>query len=173
MAPDCPTDRVIVHEADGTSVAWYSGELAPARLYDASFSQDGSAIWLLLDRVTGGRHEAQVARLDAPGVLAGGTGTVDLGQNVSYLWFDGLARDGGSQVAIGYWIGPPNGAAVVDGPVAIVPRTANSHSSLHSGRFVGFMPGSLIDSIPGEGAFENFPDAPVPTSPPQPPASPE
>jgi hypothetical protein len=35
------------------------------------------------------------------------------------------------------------------------------------------MPGSLVDSIPGEGVFEDVPDAPVPTSPPQPTASPE
>ena len=70
-------------------------------------------------------------------------------------------------------IGPPNGEGVVDGPVAIVPRTANSRSSLHDGKFLGFMPGTLLDSIPGEGAFETVPDAAVPTSPPQPATAPD
>jgi len=51
--------------------------------------------------------------------------------------------------------------------VAIVPRTTNANPTRHAGQFVGFMPGALLDSIPGEGAFATVPDAPVPTAPPQ------
>lgn len=166
VPPNCTIDRVNVWDADGNNVSWYAGQLAPDELRDASFSQDGSAIWLLLDRVVDGRHVAVVARQDAPGEISQGFGTVDLGPDVAHMWFEGLSRDGGSQVAIAYWLGPPEGN-VVNGPAAIVPRTANAIPTLHAGQFVGFVPGALADAWPGEGAFQAVPDAPIPTVPPQ------
>ena len=162
--PDCPIDRVSVWDADGGNVSWYAGQLAPDKLLDASFSEDGSAIWLLLDRVENGRHVAVVARADAPGEIDAGIGTVDLGPDINHMWFAGLSGDGGSQVAVSSWVGPPDGD-VVSGPTAIVPRTPNSGPSLHAGSFVGFVPGALADTWPGEGAFQSVPDAPIPTAP--------
>ena len=105
---------------------------------DASFSEDGSAVWLLLDRVENGRHVAVVARVDSPGRSIPGS-AVDLGPDIRYSWFAGLSGDGGSQVAIGSWLGRLDGD-VVSGPTAIVPRTANSGTSLHAGGFCRLRP---------------------------------
>ena len=62
-----PPGTVRVLDAAGTPTPWYRGELEPARLLDASFSADGQSIWLLLERLEGTHHVADVAKLDAPG----------------------------------------------------------------------------------------------------------
>ena len=144
------------------------------RLYATSFSQDGSAIWLLLDRVAYGRHEAQVAsagragqssmRKRAPSTSARMSAT-----SGSTGWLATAGRRSPSATGSAHrmalqWSTDPWRSSR---------RRPTRTAPLHSGRFVGFMPGSLLDSIPGEGAFDDVPDAPVPTSPPQPPASPE
>ena len=57
QARSCPGDpngRVSVLGTDGSVVRWYDGELAPDMVVDASFSADGRAVWLPLDRIGGG-----------------------------------------------------------------------------------------------------------------------
>ncbi len=172
--PSCPGDaqtRIWVRDSKGSLVYWYSGELAPARVFDASFSADGRSIWLLLDRMDGADHVAVLARLDAPG-QARVVGTANLGAGVTYLWFDAFAADD-SSVAVGHRLGSPGtlttDGVTIDGPTTIV-DTETGTTIAHGDRFVGFVPASEADAWPGESQFTSVPDAtepPVPTVPPR------
>jgi hypothetical protein len=130
---------VTVQPPGGATTTWYSGDLAPATLADASFGADGRSVWLLLDRIEGDRHTAVVARADAPQQVTV-VGTVDLGSDVALTWFDGLAPDDSSLV-IGHWTGQLGGETAVAPPVIMaLPRTGSSSSSnVHPGTFIGYV----------------------------------
>ena len=137
---------------------WYAGELAPARLLDASFSADGRSIWLLLDRVAGTKHVAVVAHADSPGAVKV-VGTADLGEDVALMWFRGFAPDD-SAIAIGHWTGTLGGQTSV-APVTVMPMPGTK-SSAHSGNLIGFVPAPVTDAWPGG---DDWKPAPDPTAP--------
>jgi len=150
--PECgqPTGTVAVVDADGEATRWYEGELARARVVDASFSDDGSAVWLLLLRDQGSSQAAVVVRLDSPGT-AREIAAVDLGPDLAWAWFEAFAPDD-SAIAIGHWTGELGGTTA-EGPVTLI-RVSDGSISTHPGRFAGFARAS--------------PDAPTPTLPPTP-----
>ncbi len=130
--PPRPGGTVWVWGDAATATAWYSGELAPARLVDASFSADGRSIWLLLDRAKGSRHTAVIARADAPGA-ARVIATVDLGENFYHTWLDALAPDD-STIAIGHWTGSESDMTI-EAPILVSDvRPDGRGPSRHPGR---------------------------------------
>src|SRR4051794_14146064 len=75
----CRLDSVIVHDVVGHDVVWYEGGVAASRPAAVSFSDDGKSLWLVLDKVVDGRHQALLAHVrnpdEAPEIVA----TADLG----------------------------------------------------------------------------------------------
>ena len=139
-----PPGTVRVLEATGALTNWYRGELEPARLLDASFSADGRSIWLLLERIDGAHHVADVARMDTPG-----KGTIvastDLGEDVAHLWFEGFAPDD-STIAIGHWTGELGGTTE-SAPLTLM-RMSDGTSDAHPGTFAGYAPAAVTDAWP-------------------------
>jgi hypothetical protein len=142
---DAAPDGTASISGPGGVTEWYSGELAPARLLDASLSADGRSIWLLLDRVAGTKHVAVVAHADSPGAVKV-VGSADLGEDLAHLWFGGFAPDD-STIAIGHWTGTLGGEPKV-APVTVM-RTSDTTSSAHSGNLIGFVPAPVTDAWPG------------------------
>ena len=159
--PPRPGGTVWVWRGVDSATGWYSGELAPARLLDASFSADGQAIWLLLDRAEGSRHTAVIARADAPGAVRV-IATVDLGEDLYHAWFNAFAPDD-STIAIGHWTGSESDMTI-EAPILV--STSDLTTGAHRGNLVGFVPAPLTDAWPGGDAAPAVPGAGPPSSAP-------
>ena len=148
-SPEYRGGTVAMLDAAGSPTNWYRDELAPARLFDASLTADGRSIWLLLERLDGERHIADVARLDAPNEVRV-IGSVDLGEGVVHLWFEDFAPDD-SAVAIGYWTGTL-GEVTTPGPTTVM-WLADAATSVTDGHLVGFVPAAVADRWPAAEGF--------------------
>ena len=135
---DCPDELMggVVGDAPGASVTtWYGGELAPDRVHDASFSGDGIAMWLLLDRRVGGRQFA-LARVDTPGtarvVAAAGPHTAE------YDYFSIVA------------VAPDDSLVAVNASGLVLVEPITGRSTAIDGRFLAFISSATADTWAGE-----------------------
>ena len=114
---------------------WYGGELAPDDVHDASFSGDGTAMWLLLDRRVGGRQFA-LARVDTPGtarvVAAAGPHTAE------YDYFSIVA------------VAPDDSLVAVNASGLVLVETTSGISTAIDGQFLAFISSATADTWAGE-----------------------
>lgn len=135
---DCPDELMggVVGDAPGASVTtWYGGELAPDRVHDASFSGDGIAMWLLLDRRVGGRQFA-LARVDTPGtarvVAAAGP------HSAEYDYFSIVA------------VAPDDSLVAVNASGLVLVEPITGRSTAIDGQFLAFISSATADTWAGE-----------------------
>ena len=135
---DCPDELMggVVGDAPGAGVTtWYGGELAPDDVHDASFSGDGTAMWLLLDRRVGGRQFA-LARVDTPGtarvVAAAGPHTAE------YDYFSIVA------------VAPDDSLVAINASGLVLVETTSGISTAIDGQFLAFISSATADTWAGE-----------------------
>ena len=146
---DCPDELMggVVGDAPGASVTtWYGGELAPDDVDDASFSGDGTAMWLLLDRRVGGRQFA-LARVDTPG-----TARVVAAAGLPAAGYDPFAI-----VAVA----PDDSLVAVNASGLVLVEPITGRSTPIDGRFLAFIPSATADAWAGEPFRPVEPSAPL------------
>lgn len=165
--PDCPADTVTVHDTLGHDVVWYQGAVAGTHAADASFADDGATLWLVLEKVVDGRHQALLAHVLHPGDATPEivSSTADLGPDVQGIWFAGLSRDGTGLAAVNSWIGKKGREVFADAPTVIVPGNGLAPTR-HAGGFAGFIPSALANAWAPETSFGPPHEPAIPTAPP-------
>ncbi|HEX5591243.1 MAG TPA: hypothetical protein VFX65_13210 [Candidatus Limnocylindrales bacterium] len=142
-----PFGHAIVRPIDGTGETWYDGELRPAKLQHPVLSDDGTHLWLLLHRVDGDQHFADIARLDAPHAAVV-VATVEVRPDVVGMAFAGWSADESTfivEILAGPSIEPTGGGyAIVD--------TAGHAAHLGVVYVLGLTPAAVADAWPG-GSF--------------------
>jgi hypothetical protein len=134
---------VTVRDPDGGLTVRYRDELLPDRAIDASFSADGSTIWLLLERGDCESHPV-LGRVDANGSAEVVRSLVD----EAVAWWRpvqssilGLAPDD-SFMVIGE---TENGSAW---SAFVTPTAAGgSAATAHGGALAGFLPSAVVDTL--------------------------
>lgn len=136
---DCPenlpTSAVVGEAPGGSATTWYQDELAPDDVDDASFSGDGTAMWLLLDRRVGGRQFA-LARVDTPG-----SARVVAASGLPAASYDPFAIEG---------VAPDDSLVAVNASGLVLVETISGRSTPVDGRFLGFIASASADTWSGE-----------------------
>ena len=133
---------VVATSNDGSATPWYQSDLSPDTVVDASFTADGTAAWLLLSRASG-TPALILARTDGTGG-ASIVSTVDVDSN-KWNFFQSLAPDD-SMVVAGSVTHPNAKNPTFNGYLLATDGAPGIHLA---GDFVGWIPDSLVDQLPG------------------------